>query len=84
MNRRPLRASRHGHGGKAWQVVRGAAYLDGERIARAPDASEPLLPEKVMSRLGCDVIQFFSDEVAAAPAHGESRGASSASFTSTW
>jgi ATPase family protein associated with various cellular activities (AAA) len=61
--RNDLRASRHDHGGKAWQIVRGAAYLDGDRIPRPPEIPEPLLPQTVMSRLHCDVIQFFSPEV---------------------
>jgi hypothetical protein len=64
--RSDLRALRNEHGARVWQVVSGDAYQDGERIVRTPEAAhEPLLPEGVMERIRCDVISFFSDEVAA-------------------
>jgi len=62
--RQDIRACRNDHGAKVWQVVSGPPYKDGERIVRTDKIREPLLPQSVKDRIRCDVIQFFSEEVA--------------------
>jgi hypothetical protein len=64
--RNDLRGHRSEQGSRVWQVVSGAPYHDGERITRTMEmARQPLLPAKVLARIDCDVIRFFSVEVAA-------------------
>jgi hypothetical protein len=62
--RQDIRACRNDQGAKVWQVVSGPPYKDGERIVRTDKVREPLLPKSVKDRIHCDIIQFFSEEVA--------------------
>jgi hypothetical protein len=61
--RKDLIDHRRGKVKSFWQIVRGAAYLDGPRQPRVA-SSELLMSEALRRRIDADILRFFTDDVA--------------------